>query len=125
MVNAGDIVAVQCMVLKGDLPINIFWMHNNDVNIIKTSSRISTLNIESVNANHRGTFHCIASNLAGRSDQAAELNVNGKVLQKNKQTLVFFFPFPFLTITCSAAVNSTIQATVPQSLYYIHKQKSI
>lgn len=84
-VNAGDIVAVQCMVLKGDLPIKIFWMHNNasieelsDVNIIKTSTRISTLNIESVNAYHRGTFHCIASNLAGRSEHAAELKVNGK-----------------------------------------------
>lgn len=84
VVNAGDIVAVQCMVLKGDLPIKIFWMHNNasikelpDVNIIKTSARISTLNIESVNANHRGTFQCVASNSAGRSDYAAELNVNG------------------------------------------------
>lgn len=85
VVNAGDIVAVQCMVLKGDLPLKIYWLHNNasikelsDVNIIKTSSRISTLNIESVNSYHRGTFQCIASNLAGRSVHAAELNVNGK-----------------------------------------------
>lgn len=102
VVNAGDIVAVQCMVLKGDLPIKIFWMHNNasieelpDVNIIKTSPRISTLNIESVNAYHRGTFHCIASNLAGRSDHAAELKVNGKEINDFK-----IFIFPFLSYSC-------------------------
>lgn len=101
--NAGDIVAVQCMVLKGDLPIQIFWIHNNasikelsDVNIIKTSTRISTLNIESVNAYHRGTFQCIASNLAGRSDQAAELKVNGK----EKESLKHYCFFPFISYSC-------------------------
>ncbi len=100
VVNAGDIVAVQCMVLKGDLPIKIFWMHNNasieelsDVNVIKMSPRISTLNIESVNAYHRGTFHCVASNLAGRSDHSAELKVNGKDKRRIKKHL-FFLSFP-------------------------------
>lgn len=72
------------MVLKGDLPIELTWKHNNQiyqqtsgVNIIKTSTRISTLNIESVNAHHRGTYQCIAMNLAGRSEHSADLYVNG------------------------------------------------
>lgn len=99
--NYGESAAVQCMVSKGDLPIKIFWMHNNasieelsDVNVIKTSSRISTLNIESVNAYHRGVFQCIASNLAGRTDYAAELRVNGKHLRDNRFFFLSFFFVP-------------------------------
>lgn len=85
VVNAGDIVAVQCAVLKGDLPIEITWKHNNenidpanDISIVKSSARISALNIESVKSYHRGIFQCIAMNLAGRAEVSAELMVNGK-----------------------------------------------
>lgn len=83
--NAGDVVAVQCMVLKGDLPLEIRWLHNynpvlseNGLSIIKASSRISTLNIESVKGNHRGNYTCFAKNLAGSTEYSVELNVNGK-----------------------------------------------
>lgn len=83
-VNAGDIVAVQCAVLKGDLPIEITWTHNglplleeSHVAITRSSARISALNIESVVGDHRGMFKCIAMNLAGRTELAAELMVNG------------------------------------------------
>lgn len=83
-VNSGDIVAVQCAVLKGDLPIEITWTLNGrpmaewtDVDIGRSGGRISTLNIESVRDHHRGAFECSASNRAGRSELAAELMVNG------------------------------------------------
>lgn len=84
VVNAGDVVAVQCMVVKGDLPMEITWRHNNislvnrpDANILKVSNRISTLNIESVQAKHQGYFECVAMNLAGRAESTALLMVNG------------------------------------------------
>lgn len=84
VVNAGDVVAIQCMVLKGDLPIEITWRHNGEpivnspaINVLSMSTRISTLNIESVHANHRGIFECVAMNVAGRAESAAELMVNG------------------------------------------------
>lgn len=84
VVNAGDVVAIQCMVLKGDLPMEITWRHNGAaivnspaINVLSTSTRISTLNIESVHARHRGTFECVAMNVAGRAESAAELMVNG------------------------------------------------
>lgn len=82
--NAGDIVAVQCMVLKGDMPIEIKWMHNNHpvisengVTIMKMSPRISSLNIESVRGEHRGLYKCVATNKAGQDEYSSELNVNG------------------------------------------------
>lgn len=72
------------MVLKGDLPIEIRWTYKDmpvlpehGINIIKTSARISTMNIESVRGEHRGEFKCIARNLAGVAEFSSELNVNG------------------------------------------------
>lgn len=86
-VNSGDIVAVQCAVLKGDLPIEITWTLNGrsmtewtDVDVGRSSGRISALNIESVRDHHRGLFECVAINPAGRSEFAAELMVNGNGL---------------------------------------------
>lgn len=60
-----------------------------DVSILKSSSRISALNIESVKSDHRGTFQCIAMNLAGRTEVSAELMVNGNWV------VVFFYIFFF------------------------------
>lgn len=91
-------VAVQCAVLKGDQPLEITWRHNNisisttaDIIIGQSSSRISSLNIESVQAKHRGTFQCIAMNLAGRSQVSDELMVNGIYLLQ-----IVMFPFIFV-----------------------------
>lgn len=83
--NPGDSQAVQCMVTKGDTPIEIRWLLNgqplvnneNKITILKVSPRLSSLSIESLKDNHRGVFKCIASNKAGQSDYAAELHVNG------------------------------------------------
>lgn len=75
---------VNCAVTKGDIPINITWRfnqsplrNNNDgVLITKSGQRISILNIESVQARHRGVYTCIASNAAGTVEHSAELHVN-------------------------------------------------
>lgn len=83
--NTDDVAAVQCMVLKGDLPMKITWYFNespiksieNGIRVVMTSSRISQLTIEAVTAYHRGHYRCVAENKAGRMEYSAELRVNG------------------------------------------------
>lgn len=83
--NYGESVGVQCMVNKGDLPVDIRWTVNaspivsgeNSFTIMKMNSRTSSLNIEYLDAIHRGMYKCVASNRAGTSDQSAALEVNG------------------------------------------------
>lgn len=83
--NPGDSTAVNCMITKGDLPLNIKWTLNgqpvvngeNGVQVVKMSSRLSSLSIESLADRHRGIFRCIASNDAGESNYSSELKING------------------------------------------------
>lgn len=83
--NTGDTVVVNCIVSKGDLPIEIRWViHSspvvsgeNGITILKTNQRTSTMSINSVEGMHRGTFKCIAKNKAGATEYTADLHVNG------------------------------------------------
>lgn len=83
--NYGDSTAVQCMVFKGDTPLQLHWTLNGQpitnenvgIRIIKMSPKLSSLSIDSINGHHRGLFKCIASNAAGSAEQSAELVVNG------------------------------------------------
>lgn len=84
-INTGDTVGVQCLINKGDLPMEIRWVLDsspiisgqNGISIVKLSQRTSTLNINSVEGMHRGIFKCVVSNAAGSVEHSAELNVNG------------------------------------------------
>lgn len=69
---------------KGDLPIDISWSHDNQtigsgagVMISKVGRKVSTLTIESVQAEHMGTYTCLAKNKAGVSQYSVHLHVNG------------------------------------------------
>lgn len=83
--NSGDNTAVNCMIVKGDLPLQIHWTLNgepivneaNSMHVVRLSPRLSSLSIEGINGAHRGTFRCIASNLAGRAEASSDLKVNG------------------------------------------------
>ncbi|KAJ8918532.1 hypothetical protein NQ315_013036, partial [Exocentrus adspersus] len=82
-INSGDFLSVQCSVHKGDLPINISWLHNNisigyieGVVISKVGKKVSTVTIDSVQENHAGVYTCLAENKAGKTDYSAKLNVN-------------------------------------------------
>lgn len=83
--NTGDSTGVSCMIVKGDLPIQIKWTLNNEpiisgengITINKLSAKSSVLNIGSVEKEHRGIIKCIASNMAGSDTYASELSVNG------------------------------------------------
>jgi hypothetical protein len=89
--NAEDTVSLTCTVAKGDLPLKIFWEFNganlssgNGISISRSTKRISMLSIDSIMANHRGNYTCIAGNDAGRMSHMAHLNVNGR------NALIFF-----------------------------------
>lgn len=83
--NTGDSTGVSCMIVKGDLPINIKWTLNgqplingeNGVTIAKLTAKSSILNIGSVEKEHRGLFRCHAENMAGIAEYSSELHVNG------------------------------------------------
>nr|XP_015838911.1 PREDICTED: Down syndrome cell adhesion molecule isoform X39 [Tribolium castaneum] len=82
-VNSGDVASLQCTVHKGDLPINITWLHNNNtigyndgILITKAGKKVSTVTIDSVQAQHVGTYTCFAENRAGSDNFSAYLRVN-------------------------------------------------
>lgn len=81
-----NFATVQCAVTFGDLPITIEWLHNgvpiprnNDRGVIIQHSgrRVSTLTLESIRDFNAGNYSCLARNVAGSSEQSAELIVNG------------------------------------------------
>lgn len=83
-INAEDMTSLQCTVSKGDLPLNIQWLHNGvviqpseGIIINQMSKRIIAMSIESVHATHAGEYTCSASNKAGTISHTAVLNVNG------------------------------------------------
>lgn len=83
--NAGDPVSLTCSLHKGDLPINLSWLHNNisigykeGIIISKVGQRNSMMTIDSVSYEHGGIYTCIAENKAGIATSSAKLNVNGK-----------------------------------------------
>lgn len=84
--NYGDSTAVQCMVYKGDLPLQIQWSLNGQpitnehagIRVMKMSQKLSSLSIDAISDIHRGLFKCSATNAAGSSEHIAELNVNGQ-----------------------------------------------
>ncbi|XP_031772532.1 Down syndrome cell adhesion molecule-like protein Dscam2 isoform X6 [Apis florea] len=83
-VNAGDLVSVQCVVTKGDSPLEIAWTFDNqpirpdrmDVIVSNSGKRVKQLTIESVAARHAGEYTCVASNAAGSTSHSAKLDVN-------------------------------------------------
>lgn len=106
--NTGDSTGVSCMIVKGDLPIQIKWTLNNEpiisgengITINKLSAKSSVLNIASVEKEHRGVIKCIAENLAGFDAYASELSVNGTKPTNqshfNDATIKLFFCSQFL-----------------------------
>lgn len=73
------------MVAKGDLPIDIFWSLNSlpimsgqhSITVTRLNARTSVLSVDSLDAQHRGIYKCMAQNKAGRNDFQSELSVNG------------------------------------------------
>ena len=90
-VNFDDSVTATCSVIKGDLPIHVWWTlsdsyeslfeynisTNDGVMITKASAKISILAIDAVKARHRGNYSCYARNKAEIAKHSTYLSVNG------------------------------------------------
>lgn len=92
---------MNCAVVKGDTPIDIYWTHNKvrieatsssemAVMILRNGQRMSTLSIESVRAGHRGQYTCVATNTAGTVRHTVDLTVNGLFMLVAFSNSVFF-----------------------------------
>ena len=84
VLDEGQFGQVICIVTKGDEPLTITWaLHgeivSSDPGLTTTSlgTRSSMLTIQSVGYRHSGTYTCTATNKAGSTSQAVELQVNG------------------------------------------------
>ncbi|XP_066244759.1 cell adhesion molecule Dscam1 isoform X24 [Euwallacea similis] len=82
-INSGDYVSAQCSVHKGDLPINISWLHNNisigyivGMQVTKVGKKSSSITVDSVSEEHAGTYTCLAENQAGKTEFTTTLRVN-------------------------------------------------
>ena len=94
-VNLDDSVTAMCSIIKGDLPLRVWWRFtesdeassynlttNDGVVITKPSQKISILAIDAVKARHRGNYTCFASNKGGATQYSTYLAVNGINLNK-------------------------------------------
>lgn len=66
------------------MPLDISWnLNGNEISsghgivINMVNKRLSTLSIESVQAEHAGEYKCIAKNAAGKAEHSSYLKVNG------------------------------------------------
>lgn len=82
--NFGDSASVTCLILSGDLPIDIEWLFNDypinsysGVTVVKGGKKISMLTIESVTGRNAGNYTCMAKNSAAAVSHSAQLIVNG------------------------------------------------
>lgn len=108
-INFGDSSSLTCSVHKGDLPINLSWLHNNisigymdGIVISKVGQKSIFLNIDSVTDKHAGKYTCIAKNKAGVDFYAAVLNVNGIFIVTIFTVTVLIFKiyqFPFYSFS--------------------------
>lgn len=111
-INTGETIGAQCMVNKGDIPINITWylngerLINNDnfVTISRLNSRTSSLNIDILNDRHRGNYSCLARNSAGQVEYETPLFINGTNTSLN---FAFVSSYPLLP-TLSSPTNHVL-----------------
>lgn len=83
-INSGDATSIFCTVSKGDFPIDLIWTLNgrniveyDGITVMRTTKRVSQLNIDSVQAEHAGKYVCTARNAAGNASHSTSLHVNG------------------------------------------------
>lgn len=89
--NLDESISATCSIMKGDLPLSIFWRFNEEgtnftynitsndgIMITRSSQKISMLAIDAVKARHRGNYTCVASNKGGVAQHSAYLKINGE-----------------------------------------------
>mgnify|MGYP005983757317 CR=1 FL=1 len=107
-------MSLTCSVNKGDLPLKIFWRFNNKsvenefgVVVSMVNKRLSTLSIDSVQADNSGEYKCVAKNSAGSTTYSAQLNVNGTLY------LHFIISYSFnVVLKCCIPCSTTCHFTL-------------
>lgn len=92
--NLDDSVTAMCSIIKGDLPITIWWRFtesdesmsynlttNDGVVVTKPSQKISIMAIDAVKARHRGNYTCFAQNKGGTAQYTTYLAMNGSTFR--------------------------------------------
>lgn len=86
--NFEDSIATQCMITKGDAPMEIKWSLNgveiwNDmhsIQVLPLGPKLNALRIDSLDDRHRGNYTCQAKNRAGVFYYSAELKINSDLM---------------------------------------------
>ncbi|KAG5890612.1 hypothetical protein JTB14_005122 [Gonioctena quinquepunctata] len=127
-INSGDFASLQCSVHKGDLPINISWLHNNisigyidGIMVTKAGKKVSTLTIDSAQETHTGEYTCVAENKAGVTRYSTQLHVN---------VSPDIVPFDFGKEQINSGDFATLQCSVhkgdlPINISWLHNNISI
>lgn len=86
-VRSGDSIQLNCHVSKGDKPLELNWLFNNDelsselsVTTTKLGSSSSVLTFGTISAAHTGKYTCIATNQIGSNNYSTYINVDGILL---------------------------------------------
>lgn len=102
-VNFEDSASVTCLIVSGDLPVDIDWVFNDypinsysGINVVKGGKKASMLTIESVNGRHAGNYTCTAKNSAGSESYSTNLSVNGL----NFSIIINLFVDPIFHLSC-------------------------
>lgn len=85
-VRLGERLGLQCLVTKGDTPLSIHWLKDEDevlslelpaLTVRNLGEFSSTLMIEQLSTEHGGRYTCQASNRAATASHSVMLAVNG------------------------------------------------
>lgn len=80
-VNGGQAVRVMCMVISGDLPIDIHWLKNGQPLLRSIYHKIDEytliLSLRQTNIGDSGNYTCVATNAAGEARKWSILKVKG------------------------------------------------
>lgn len=86
-IRSGDSIQLNCHVSKGDKPLEINWLFNDDelsselnVATTKLGSSSSVLTIGTISAVNTGKYTCIASNQIGSYNYSTSIYVDGTLL---------------------------------------------
>ncbi|KAK7068700.1 hypothetical protein SK128_024056 [Halocaridina rubra] len=93
-VEEGQLIQISCAVTKGDDPLTLQWYKDGvpvvsspDFMINNVAPKLSILLLSSANAEHTGTYSCLAFNPVGTAEVSASLKV-----KVEPQILPFTFP---------------------------------
>lgn len=83
-VEEGQLIQVSCAVTKGDDPLTVQWYKDGsplssspNFMINNVAPKLSILLLSSANADHTGTYSCLAFNPVGTAESSASLKVKG------------------------------------------------